>query len=56
MKTDKLYYQIFLTQPELLADLIPGVPTDCAFEYVAPVVKESEWVELSCRRPLPYCS
>ena len=43
MRTDKLYYQIFLTQPTLLADLIPGLPADCAFEYVAPVVKESEF-------------
>ena len=43
MKTDKLYYQIFLAQPALLAELIPGLPADCAFEYVAPVVKESEF-------------
>lgn len=43
MKTDKLYYQIFLEQPALLAELIPGLPTDCQFEYVAPVVKESEF-------------
>lgn len=43
MKTDKLYYQIFLTQPALLAELIPGLPADCQFEYVAPVVKESEF-------------
>ncbi len=43
MKTDKLYYQIFLSYPALLADLIPGLPADCKFEYVAPVVKESEF-------------
>ena len=43
MKTDKLYYQIFLSQPSLLAELIPGLPADCEFEYVAPVVKESEF-------------
>jgi predicted transposase/invertase (TIGR01784 family) len=43
MRTDKLYYQIFLTQPALLAELIPGLPTDCEFEYIAPVVKESEF-------------
>jgi predicted transposase YdaD len=43
MKTDKLYYQIFLSYPALLADLIPGLPADCEFEYVAPVVKESEF-------------
>jgi predicted transposase YdaD len=43
MKTDKLYYQIFLSYPALLADLIPGLPANCEFEYVAPVVKESEF-------------
>ncbi len=43
MRTDKLYYQIFLAQPALLADLIPGLPADCTFEYIAPVVKESEF-------------
>jgi predicted transposase/invertase (TIGR01784 family) len=43
MKTDKLYYQIFLSYPALLAELIPGLPADCEFEYVAPVVKESEF-------------
>jgi predicted transposase YdaD len=43
MKTDKLYYQIFLAQPALLAELIPGLPADCEFEYIAPVVKESEF-------------
>ncbi|GAB4215703.1 MAG: hypothetical protein OHK0012_16440 [Synechococcales cyanobacterium] len=43
LKTDKLYYQIFLTQPALLAELIPGLPADCEFEYIAPVVKESEF-------------
>ena len=43
MRTDKLYYQIFLAQPALLAELIPGLPADCAFEYVAPVVKEREF-------------
>jgi predicted transposase YdaD len=43
MRTDELYYQIFLNQPALLAELIPGLPADCAFEYVAPVVKESKF-------------
>lgn len=43
MRTDKLYYHIFLAQPALLADLLPGLPTDCDFEYVAPVVKEFEY-------------
>jgi predicted transposase YdaD len=43
MKTDKLYYRIFLSQPELLAELLPGLPADCQFEYSAPVVKETEF-------------
>ena len=43
MKTDKLYYRIFLSQPELLAELLPGLPPDCQFEYSAPVVKETEF-------------
>ena len=42
MKTDKLFYRIFLSQPELIAELLPGVPPDCEFEYSAPVVKEIE--------------
>jgi predicted transposase YdaD len=42
MKTDKLFYSIFLSQPYLIAELLPGVPSDCEFEYSAPVVKEIE--------------
>jgi predicted transposase YdaD len=42
MKTDKLFYRIFLSQPDLIAELLPGVPPDCEFEYSAPVVKEIE--------------
>jgi predicted transposase/invertase (TIGR01784 family) len=43
MKTDKLYYRIFLSYPALLAELLPGLPADCTFEYVAPVIKETEF-------------
>jgi predicted transposase YdaD len=43
MKTDKLYYRIFLSQPESLAELLPGIPENCRFEYSAPVVKETEF-------------
>ncbi|MBE9237563.1 DUF2887 domain-containing protein [Anabaena aphanizomenioides LEGE 00250] len=43
MKTDKLFYRIFLTQPGILAELIPGIPLDCEFEYCAPVIKEQEF-------------
>ena len=42
MKTDKLFYRIFLNQPSLISDLIPGIPPDCKFDYSAPVVKEKE--------------
>ena len=42
MKTDKLFYRIFLSQSDLISELLPGVPPDCEFEYSAPVVKEIE--------------
>ncbi|MFN5065106.1 MAG: DUF2887 domain-containing protein [Aphanizomenon sp.] len=42
MKTDKLFCRIFLNQPDLIAELIPGIPSDCEFEYSAPVLKEKE--------------
>ncbi|MFM6348921.1 MAG: DUF2887 domain-containing protein, partial [Dolichospermum sp.] len=42
MKTDKLFYRIFLNQPSLIAELIPNIPFDCEFEYNAPVIKETE--------------
>ncbi|WP_324632573.1 Rpn family recombination-promoting nuclease/putative transposase [Phormidium sp. CCY1219] len=42
MKTDKLFYRIFLTQPSLISELLPGIPRDCEFDYNAPVVKEKE--------------
>ncbi|MFM6686317.1 MAG: Rpn family recombination-promoting nuclease/putative transposase, partial [Dolichospermum sp.] len=42
MKTDKLFYRIFLNQPGLIAELIPGIPKNCEFEYNAPVIKEKE--------------
>jgi predicted transposase YdaD len=42
MKTDKLFYRIFLSQPELIAELLSGIPVGCEFEYSAPVVKEKE--------------
>ncbi len=42
MKTDKLFYRIFLSQPSLIAELLSDIPEDCQFEYSAPVVKEKE--------------
>ena len=43
MKTDKLFYRIFLNQPGLLAELLPGIPPNCQFDYSAPVIKEQEF-------------
>ena len=42
MKTDKLFYRIFLSQPDLISELLPDVPAGCEFDYTAPVVKERE--------------
>ncbi|RMH78542.1 MAG: DUF2887 domain-containing protein, partial [Cyanobacteria bacterium J007] len=42
MKTDKLFYRIFLNQPSLMAELLPNIPPDCEFDYSAPVIKEKE--------------
>ncbi|AFZ48586.1 hypothetical protein Cyast_2643 [Cyanobacterium stanieri PCC 7202] len=42
MKTDKLFYRIFLNQPSLISELLPEIPPDCEFDYSAPVVKEKE--------------
>ncbi|WP_017292643.1 DUF2887 domain-containing protein [Geminocystis herdmanii] len=43
MKTDKLFYRIFLNQPSLISELIPEIPEGCQFDYNAPVVKEKEF-------------
>lgn len=43
MKTDKLFYQIFINQQSLIHELLPDIPSDCQFEYSAPVVKETEF-------------
>ena len=42
MKTDKLFYRIFLSQPALISELLPDIPSNCEFDYSAPVVKETE--------------
>ena len=42
MKTDKLFYRIFLSQPDLISELVPDIPANCEFDYSAPVVKETE--------------
>ncbi|MGI0482173.1 DUF2887 domain-containing protein [Geminocystis sp. CENA526] len=43
MKTDKLFYRIFLNQSSLISELIPEIPDGCEFDYKAPVVKEKEF-------------
>ncbi len=42
MKTDKLFYRIFLSQPDMISELLPDIPVNCEFDYSAPVVKETE--------------
>jgi predicted transposase/invertase (TIGR01784 family) len=43
MKTDKLFYRLFLSQPSLIHELIPSIPADCDFDYSAPVIKDTEF-------------
>jgi len=43
MKTDKWFYQLFLTMQGIIAELIPNIPSDCEFDYIAPVIKEREF-------------
>ena len=40
MKTDKWFYELFLSQPGILAELIPGVDACWQFSYSATVIKE----------------
>ncbi len=44
MKTDKLFYRLFLARSDLITELIPEVPIDCKFAYSAPAVKEKGFV------------
>lgn len=43
MRTDQLFYRLFLQLPGLLAELILGIPSDAVYEFTAPVLKESEF-------------
>jgi predicted transposase/invertase (TIGR01784 family) len=43
VKTDKLFYRIFLNQPSLIWELLPEIPEGCEFDYKEPVVKEKEF-------------
>ncbi|MFM6791372.1 MAG: DUF2887 domain-containing protein [Dolichospermum sp.] len=42
IKTDNLFYRIFLNQQLLIEELINGIHKNCEFEYSAPVIKEKE--------------
>ncbi len=43
MRTNKWFYELFLSQPGMLAELLPGIETSWAFSYSAPVLKEQEF-------------
>ena len=43
MKTDKWFYELFLSQPGMLAELMPGIHPHWEFRYSAPVIKEKEF-------------
>ena len=43
MKTDKWFYELFLSQPGMLAELMPGIEENWEFVYNVPVVKEKEF-------------
>jgi len=43
MKTDKWFYELFLSQPGMLAELMPGIEAEWEFIYSAPVIKEREF-------------
>ncbi len=43
MKTDKLFYRLFYTLPNLVFELLEVSPPDCQYSFSAPVVKEKEF-------------
>jgi predicted transposase YdaD len=43
VKTDKWFYELFLSQPGMLAELLPGVDVSWHFSYSSVVVKEKEF-------------
>ena len=43
MKTDKLFYTLFLSEPSLIHELIPTIPADCEYTYSSPVIKDTEF-------------
>jgi predicted transposase YdaD len=43
MKTDKWFYELFLSQPGMLSELIPGFESEWSFTYSSVVVKEKEF-------------
>jgi len=43
VKTDKWFYELFLSQQGMLAELLPGIEASWRFSYSAPVIKEKEF-------------
>jgi predicted transposase YdaD len=43
MKTDKLFYHLFLNQQDLLTELLPEIPIGSEYDYTAPVIKAHEF-------------
>ncbi|ABB56839.1 Rpn family recombination-promoting nuclease/putative transposase [Synechococcus elongatus] len=43
MKTDKLFYAIFATLPDLVTELVEGIPPEAKYRFSAPVVKAQEF-------------
>ena len=43
MRTDKWFYELFLSQQGVLAELLPCIEASWAFSYSAPVIKEREF-------------
>ena len=43
MKTDKLFYALFQQSPAVALSLLPDLPVEAAYDFSAPVVKETEF-------------
>lgn len=43
MKTDKLFYAIFAMLPDLVTELVEGIPPEAKYRFSAPVVKAQEF-------------
>ena len=52
MKTDKWFFQLFLSQPGMIGELMSGVPRDVEYEYHSIAVKEKGFVIDGVLKPL----